>query len=222
MQGTSRFSSKEAFRFGWNTFKNNPGFFITLFAGIMIISFGFKALEDAANRPGMLYGALSIVLQILDALFRVMVTMGLIEISIAFFHGHKAELGDLFHTKLKTLFNYFLVSTLSGLIVLGGLLLLIVPGIVWGLRFQFASYFILDKDMGPIQALKASWAATKGEVWDLFKLAIIVGLVNLLGLLALGVGIFVSAPVSLLAMAFVYRKLADLPQTAPVAEVTQA
>lgn len=75
------------------------------------------------------------------------------------------------------------------------------------IKLQFYSYFIVDKNAGPIEALKKSWAITRGVKWDLFLFGLLLGLITLAGLLALVVGLFVAIPVGLLANTYVYRKL---------------
>ena len=104
------------------------------------------------------------------------------------------------------------------LVVLGGLILLIIPGIIWAVRFSFSFYIVVDTKVGPVIAMKESYAITKGKFWKLLLFWIVVGLVNLLGLICLGVGLFVSVPVTTLASVYVYRWLsqrkAGLLQTA--------
>lgn len=56
--------------------------------------------------------------------------------------------------------------------------------------------------------MKESWRITKGHKWQLLLLFLALLLVNLLGLLALFVGIFVSVPITMLAFAHAYRTLA--------------
>jgi len=58
------------------------------------------------------------------------------------------------------------------LITLVGTILLIIPGIIWGIKFQFFGYFIVDKGLEPIEALKRSAAITKGVRWSLLFLAL--------------------------------------------------
>jgi uncharacterized membrane protein len=87
------------------------------------------------------------------------------------------------------------------------LLLLIIPGIFFGIRLKYATYLVIDKNLGPLEAIKGSWKITRGNVWNLFFLSILLGLINLLGLLCLVIGLFITVPLSMLATAFVYRKL---------------
>jgi uncharacterized membrane protein len=105
---------------------------------------------------------------------------------------------------------------LYGLIVLAGIILLIVPGIVWAVKFSLCFYFVIDKGLGPVQALKASSRTTIGVKWPLFGFGLLCGLINLLGLLCLVVGVFVTYPTVLIAHALVYRQL--LAQTPELAE----
>ena len=68
-----------------------------------------------------------------------------------------------------------------------------------------------------VSALKRSSAITRGVKWDLFIFGIMFFGLNILGVLCLLVGLFVSIPVSALAVAFVYRKL--LSQTEVIGAV---
>jgi uncharacterized membrane protein len=79
------------------------------------------------------------------------------------------------------------------------------------LKFGFALILVVDKGLGPIQALKESSLLTHGVKWKLIFFTIAVGFINLLGLLCLGVGILVSWPVSMLAYVHVYRFLSRAP-----------
>ena len=88
-----------------------------------------------------------------------------------------------------------------------GLLFLIVPGIILGIQFYFAFYSIIDKEMGPIEALERSAVLTRGSRWDLFAFFIAVIFLNFLGALCFLIGLFITIPMSLFATAYIYRKL---------------
>jgi uncharacterized membrane protein len=109
----------------------------------------------------------------------------------------------------------FLASLLYGLIVLGGFILLIVPGIIWCLKFSQYKYFIVEKNAGPVEALKLSAQATDGAKWKLFSFGFVCLGINLLGLICLGVGVLFTAPLTMVAMAFIYRKLRDQMAVVP-------
>jgi uncharacterized membrane protein len=104
-----------------------------------------------------------------------------------------------------------------------GFLLLVVPGIILALIFCFYSYAIVDRGLGPIDALKHSAAVTKGARMALLGFWIVAFLLNLVGLLALVIGLFVTGPITMVAAAYVYRKLdsqTTVVQTSGIATTT--
>jgi uncharacterized membrane protein len=210
---TKKFSKGEAIRFGWNTMKNNLGFFIGLLivAGLITIIPAFLQLVTQGDAPG-----LSFILSIVSGVLQLIIEMGMIKIALKFADNTKAELGDLFSC-LPLFFKYLGSSILYGLITLGGFILLIIPGIIWGIKFYFFGYFIVDQGAGPIEALKRSSSITMGTKWDLFLFGLLIIGINILGLLALVIGLFATIPTSMVAIAFVYRKLLAQAEVATVA-----
>jgi len=75
------------------------------------------------------------------------------------------------------------------------------------MRVTYFTYFILDRGLGGWASVKASWAATQGQVWHLMGFTLLLVLFNILGACALLVGLFISASITLVASAYVYRRL---------------
>jgi uncharacterized membrane protein len=140
------------------------------------------------------------------------VGLGLIHVNLKFTTEHTAKFSDLL-TKLPLFWTYFISSIYYSCIVLVGTLLLIVPGIIWGLRYQFFGYLIVDQGLKPKVAFQASKKLTHGHLGKLFLFGLVLLGINLLGALALLVGLLVTIPVSLLAIAKVYRLLSDTLST---------
>ena len=114
------------------------------------------------------------------------------------------------------LLGFVLVTALgleTGLAI--GIPLLFVLGVIFSLMFMFSGFLVIDRELGPIEAMKESYRMTHGYKWSLLGLLLLLFLINLLGLLAFIVGIFVSAPVSLLAVTHAYRVLAGGARTQP-------
>mgnify|MGYP001580926209 CR=1 FL=1 len=198
-----KFSKREAIRFGWNTMKSNLGFFIGLLIVVILIGIVPGIIADLLAKDAPV---LSIIISIASWVLQLVIGMGLIKIALRFCDKEKGEFAELFSC-FPLFFKYLFGSILCMLIVLGGMILLIIPGIIWSIKFQFFTYFIIDKGLGPIEALKRSSAITKGAKWDLFIFGLLLGLINLLGALCLLVGLFATIPTTIVAMAFVYRKL---------------
>ena len=127
-------------------------------------------------------------------------------IALKVIDGQKPKLEDLY--KSYPLFvNYLLASILVGLMVVAGLILLVIPGIYLALKYQFTLFLVVDKKMKVMDAIKKSGEMTEGKLMDLLGLALVAILITMLGALALGVGLLVSTPVTMLAYAYVYRQL---------------
>jgi uncharacterized membrane protein len=195
------FSKKEAVSFGFELAKENLFFFIVLFSIILGIAAFMGALRlSAAHAPFVTF-----VIWLVQTAIDLVIGIGLIHITLKFVDMKKTTYKDLFY--YKPIVNYFLTSILTGLIVIGGLLLLIIPGIIFGIRLKYACYLIIDKNLKPMEAIKASWKMTKGNAWNLFFFGILLGLINILGFLCLIVGLFITVPLTMLATTFVYRRL---------------
>lgn len=206
----TKFSNKEALRFGWETMKKNFAFFLGLLLVSTLLYFAPWSLAGIVVETAPLLGVL---IYLIDIFITFVVSLGLIKISILFCDTGKAEFADLFR-QYPLVLKYLGGSILYGLIVFAGTILLIVPGIIWGIKYWFYDYLIVDQGAGPVEALKKSSAITKGAKGKLFVFFIVMGLVNLLGLLCLGIGLFATVPTTMIAIAFVYRKLASRTETA--------
>lgn len=58
-----------------------------------------------------------------------------------------------------------------------------------------------------VAALRRSAEITRGNRWQLFGFLIVLLLLNIVGLLALVIGVLITSAVSILALAHVYRRL---------------
>lgn len=196
------FSGEKALSFGWNTFKKNAGFLIPLALIPFAISFASNLLQKSLEEVAIMSAIIGLASWILSML----VQIGIIKISLKFVEGVKSEFSELFSGS-QLLLNFILTSILYGLIVVAGFILLIVPGVIWAIKYQYSLYLVVDKKMTPMQAIKESGRITSGVKWGLLGFSIIILLINFVGILALGLGLLVTTPVTFLAVAHVYRQL---------------
>ena len=120
----------------------------------------------------------------------------------------KQEIGvsalfDGFKFFLPALGAYLLITIFTSL----GYIALIVPGIILVSAYSLAYFFIIDKNMGPWESMKASFDMTKGYRWRVLAVMMLCSLINILGILCLGIGIFVTMPLATLAFAALYQRL---------------
>ena len=189
----NKFSIGEAIKFGWDKVKSN----IILFAGIIIISILINAVTKNDEQPLIL---------IFGLFLNQLISLGFVNSSLKITDNFKIKFDDFFSC-YPLFLKYLIGSILYILMVYVGLILLIVPGIILAIRFQFYAYFIIDKEIGPIDALKKSFSLTNGALWQLLIFDLLLVCINIIGLLALILGLFVTIPLTSIANAFVYRKL---------------
>lgn len=152
--------------------------------------------------PKAVYFLLSIAIWIIGVLIQI----GALKISLLLSRDQRPVISELFSN--GALFIKFLLGGICyGLAVMGGFILLIIPGIILMIMLQMYAYLIVDKNMGPIESLRASRVLTKGVRWQLFYFGVLLCLFNLAGLLCLVVGLVFTLPASSVAMAYVYDQL---------------
>ena len=208
-----QFSTGEAIRFGWETFKRRPWFFVGSTFLILLASAicdGFTSGIDAA-----LTGSTddpSIIGTLINLALGTLISMGATAFYLAAHDNpDTADLALLWHP--SPFWNYLGASILLSLAVGIGFVLLIVPGIIFGLMFMFTPFVVIERELGPIEAMNESSRLTRGYKWPLFGFVLMLVLINLLGALALIVGLLVSVPVSTLAFVHAYRVLGGRPGT---------
>lgn len=91
--------------------------------------------------------------------------MNLFFIGIA--RGQKAEYGDIFKG-FSVFVNAVAVSVIFGFIVAGGFLLLIAPGVIWGVMYDFSRYAVIDRKTGIKESFVYSAVITYGFKDNLF------------------------------------------------------
>ncbi len=197
-------SVKESFRFAVETFKKRPWIFIQAQAIIL----GIYMLEGIIESPFETdeWGVASFVFSVIGVIISTLLAMGFVTFILNAHDGvESASIRDLWSP--QPFLRYLGASLLTGIILLPAYLLLIVPGIFLSICFMFVPYLVMEKKLGPVAAMKESWAMTKGNRWKLLLLGLTYMGIVLLGALALLVGLLVAIPTAALMLAHAYRTL---------------
>jgi uncharacterized membrane protein len=212
------FNFSDVLEYGWRVMKTNFWFFVGVGIALLIVTFLPAIARIVVVRldlPIAYNITATLLLRVLGWVVGVVLGIGLIKIALSFCDEQRPEFGTLFAAR-GCFWRYMGTMILYTLIIWAGFILLIVPGIIWSIKFCFCYYFVVDKGLGPIEALKASSRTTMGVKWELFGFGILCFFINILGLLCLVVGIFAAFPVVIVANALIYRQL--LAQTDDLAE----
>jgi hypothetical protein len=221
---SNSFSIRGAIVDGWRVLRAHS----SLVFRVMLTLFALEVAYAIVTRVlgGTLLGALAEVALVVLSIY---IGAGFLVIALKLARGQDAHYRDLLPPSALVL-NYFLASLLSGVIVLVPLvvLVLLLLGGRLGTWFGFAlfmggalcallsAYFMLRylfvklaavDGAGITGSLRASAAMTAGRKWHLVLLVLALVALNLVGLLCLVVGLVVTVPLSVLALARVYIKL---------------
>lgn len=217
-----RFDIGQAVSYGWESFKDNIGFLIlTVIVAGFLSGISSSPYSSFMDNSGVIIGY-SVIMFILELAIGVFVGMAWIRIGLKLVSQEKPDFPD-WYMSYEKFWNFLAGQILFFLIVLGGLILLIVPGVIWAIKYQFYGFLILDRDMDAVEAIKKSGEMTKGVKGELFLFWLAMIGINLLGFLACCVGTLVSVPITYVAHAYVYRSLlateAQVVQAPPAAPV---
>jgi uncharacterized membrane protein len=204
------FSFGDTIGYGWNVMSSHIGFFIGLGFLYLVVLYSAAIVDGIINvigvpEPFIMISSISST--IIGQIIAYVLTIGMIKIALSFCDEHKPAISTLFNS-FDCFWRYLGTAILYVLIVLGGFILFIVPGIIWSIKFSLSYYYVVDKGLGPIEALKASARATDTVKWELFGFGMLCALITYAGILCLGVGIFAAFPTVMIAQALVYRQLA--------------
>jgi hypothetical protein len=199
------FSIDEALKFGWNTMKANFWFFF----GILVVAW---VVVNIPILIGNILRSESILFYLLFTVtgwaLQLIVSIGLMKISLKFCSDETPEFNDLFRFK-GYFWRYLGGSLLLGITMTAGFILFVIPGVIWAIMFQFYAFLIIDKNHGILDAFKRSADITKSVRWKLLGFGLLLALINYLGILVFLVGLLATIPTTMLAHAWVYRKLLD-------------
>lgn len=197
-------SVSECIRFGWETFKKRPFFLIAVLIGVTIANFIITSVPGAIDPEG---DSIAIFLfSILVTAFSIAVEIALLRFTLRA-HDSIETVQVKDGLPAKPFWKYIGAQIVVAVAVLIGLILLIVPGIIAMLAFFMTQYLVVERKLWPIEAMKESARITKGNRWKLFLLLLAIIGINIVGFLALIVGLLVTIPVSMLALAHAYRML---------------
>lgn len=133
----------------------------------------------------------SVALAIISALVGLILTAPLTVYQLRVAGGKDASVSEVMKTGLSRIFSFIGLNFLIIAAIVVGLIFLIIPGIYIAFRLIAANYAFFDKNLDPIEAMKESFAITKGklgEVAGYIGLIILLSLVT--GMLSLVIPVF--------------------------------
>ncbi len=142
---------------------------------------------------------------LLSAFMQAGVTRATLEVA----DGRRIEVGTFF--RFDDFGKVVVAALLVGLGTAVGTLLFVIPGLVFAFLAQFTLFYVIDKRMAPVDAIRSSFTLVSRNLGTVLLLFLAVYAANLVGSALCGIGQLVSFPVGLLATTWMYRRLQDEP-----------
>jgi hypothetical protein len=199
----SPISIRQAFNFAWPIFKRR----FALFTAVLLTIFGAWVALEIVVIAGQHFGILLwIVTHLAFLIFVAGLEVGLLQVCLALYDGEEPTFADSFaHLALGP--KFLAGQTLYLLAALIGLLLLVVPGVYLGVRYALFGFCMAAGETNLVRSFQQSAILSTGEQGYLLRVFFVLFVLNVIGASLLGLGLFITVPVSLLMMTAVYRKL---------------
>mgnify|MGYP000144435849 CR=1 FL=1 len=174
---------KELMNSSKNSLDGKWGLAVGTFSVFLLLSAGIQA---ASNE----YQSLAIISAVISGPINVGLSIFALKIS----RNEAAGFEDTF-SGFSNFINSFLAYLISMVIIIGGMILFIIPGIIAAIALSM-TYFIIaeDNSISAINALKKSHAMMDGHKMDYFLLSIRYLLLAIACIFTLGIGFFWLAP----------------------------
>jgi len=169
------------FRAGWEIFKKFPGGFIGYFLLTLVITFVLRFIP--------------IIGPIAAFVIAVPLNAGFFVVSAKLLKNQVPEFGDFF-SGFKLFPQLALLGVVSSIIIIVGFICLIVPGVYLVVGYVFAFMFVLDRGLQFWPAMETSRRSVQTAWFKIFGFLLVLFLLNLVGFIALGVGLLITAPLS--------------------------
>lgn len=226
--GPSRYSAGEAIGYGWRKFRAQPAPLLLGMLAVIAVSFAVSLLAQAILGVGSGFSALTtdpsseaadvgffglmaanLVVSLIGQVITTIASAGLIKAALLIADGQEVSLQAAFAgwDKLQVV----LAALIVGFATTIGFFLLIIPGIIIAFLTSFTTVFLVDRNLGAIDAIRASFDFTRNNVGDVLIFALLALVVLVVGFCLCGVGLLVAGPVALVGAAYTYRVLQGQP-----------
>ena len=236
--GSQPAEGSAAIKYGWEKFKENWSDIVVAlvigFAAIVVLAVigyflrssltsvdeckgdlnnGVLRTSGCGDSPGFFTTLLATgIFQFLVFLGSSVLQLFVIRATLMIVRGQKLEASAVMKT--DNLANYMIGAILVGIMTFVGFILCVLPGIAVAFLTVFWGYFVVDKNMSPVEAITASYNLVKDNAGAVFVFLLLSWVTILVGAIACGVGLIVAWPVVIIATGYMYKRLQGEPVAA--------
>ena len=138
--------------------------------------------------------------------FALLMVVGYSRVALDLVRGKRISFETLF-AESERLLAHFAVSILIVLLIYLGFNLFIVPGIILTFLFMFVPFVMVDEELSLMGTIKRSFGLVLRNLGLVLTWLLLMMVLNLVGMLALGLGVFISSTLTLLLLAHFYEEI---------------
>jgi uncharacterized membrane protein len=196
-------SIRQAFTFVWPIFKKRLGLFTAVLLTLLGVWVALEIVVIAGQRLGIVLWA---VAHLAFLVFVAGLEVGFLQVCLALCDGREPTFADIF-TRLALGPKFLAGQILYLLVVVIGLLLLVVPGVYFSLRYALFGFCMAAGETNLVRSFQQSAILSMGTKTYLLWILVALFVLNTVGACLLGLGLFITVPLSVLMMTAVYRQL---------------
>ncbi len=180
-------------------------YFLTILAVVIVLGIAIAGLMALSQDPAM-EGLMQVISQLGINLVMMPIIMGITIMGIKRSVSSPISAGLVFSCFSKTL-PLFATLVLMYILIFIGFILLIVPGIYLMIAYFMAMPLVVEKNMGPWQAMETSRKAITHRWFSIFGIFFIMGIILVISAIPLGIGLIWSIPMLYIIIGITYRNM---------------
>jgi len=180
-QGVTTLSSPtDLLKESWGIYKARFKIFIGIVLASMIVAMIFVGIVIAGTLGIQFFNSPAMFILLIPLFFGMIILQYWSQASLIYAVKDTEEnigIKESYRRGWHKIGSIFWVGLLSGIIVMGGYLLLIIPGIIFAIWFSLTAIIVVAEDLGGMNALLKSKSYVTGYWWEIFWRLLFLGLI---------------------------------------------
>lgn len=209
--GSGGWSVGNALGYGWTRFTANLGPIIGLtvivFVGAIVAGVLGNVIEALApdNPDALTRQLFTGVSSVLGFLVQIVLGAIVVRAALDITDGRSVDFGSIWG---RIPFGPVVILGILDSVIVGvGFVLFFLPGLIAIFFLSYSTYFLLDRDLSPVDAIKASVNFVAKNFGSAFVWAVIAFLVTIVGVCLCLVGLLATIPIAMIGTAYTYKLL---------------
>ena len=186
----------------------------TFWLALLFMSLAAIAVNIPSNIADGILAQGPILSQITNVMLNMVLLPGLLMIGVKIATRQPTRAVEVFAYGGKFL-PLLITAILLHIMLIIGFILAIFPAIYLVFAYYFASLLVVDKNLGAWEALEASRKAVTHHWFKFFGLLLVLLLINMISMLAIGLGLIWTIPMSFIAIGILYNKIFGFSNAIP-------